>query len=980
LEPTDKLAGENSRWSYTATDVSTWNVAGGGSWSTASNWTSSVPDGAGQTASFGPSIRGPATITLDGDKTVGTLQFDSFANSYTITSGTGGSLVLDGGAGLAMLEAYSGFYTIASPVQLASNTEANMINAGNLVSGLAISGAITGTGSLTSSGSGILELTGTNSYTGPTTIKSGVIRIGNNAALSTGIVSFAGNGMLQAGANGLAPSNGILIGAGASAAVGVDLTLTLTGIISDLDGNGRLRKSGNGKLILTGANTYGGVTEIIGGVLSIATLPNGGAPSPIGQSTSLAANLVLNGGALEYTGPEATTDRAFTITSSGGALIASGSGSITFNSRAPVEFSESSSFRTITLSGTNTGANTLAAPIGNSTAGIVSLSKEGTGNWVLTSPNTFSGRTRISAGTLTLADPVALGGSLLEYDNYGGSLVFSEALSSATLGGLQGSQPLALENANGVPLSLTVGANGQDSFYSGILSGGGSLTKIGAGDLVLTGKSTYTGLTTVAGGTLLMFPGGGLAGTTSLAVNNSGTFRVASGNVAIAGPTSLGTGSKAGTVLVEGGTATFQQVILASDGSRFQVAGGIATLAGLTINRNSENGAFDNSGFIVTGGETTTGSIHLGTNNSWGTMQLMSGGNVTITGAFVVGNQATANRGGRLRVTGGFLNSIGAEGLVLGAQSNNIASAQFTGGTSMFQKICLISDDAVTGATATLTVNGGAVYLGSGGLVANTAGGSTATVLLSGGILGATGNWTAAVPAIELSNAAGGIVFQTADPSINPHNITIDSVLTGSGGLRKTGMGTLTLNGQNTYSGATLIEYGTVSAIGSLLATDSVTIGSGVLTLGANDRISNLASVTLENGILGANGFSETVGTLTVQGYPSIDLGTGASIIHFADSELSEWGGVLSITNWSGSPEGGGVDQLFFGDDATGLSSLQLGKIRFINPAGFTLGSYNARLLSNGELVVVPEPHSIMLLMSGIALVSCRRRRAPLGL
>jgi autotransporter-associated beta strand protein len=61
--------------------------------------------------------------------------------------------------------------------------------------------------------------------------------------------------------------------------------------------------------------------------------------------------------------------------------------------------------RTLTLTGTNTGANTFADPVGNSAAGgVLSLAKAGTGNWVLTSAaNTYTGNTTVTAGTLTLA-------------------------------------------------------------------------------------------------------------------------------------------------------------------------------------------------------------------------------------------------------------------------------------------------------------------------------------------------------------------------------------------------------------------------------------------------------------------------------------------------------------------------------------------------------------------------------------------------
>src|SRR5690606_32638491 len=84
------------------TVVPTWNVAGGGSWSSAGNWTPSVPNAAGATANFGDEITAPSTITLDGDKTVGTIRFGN-ANAYTIAQGTGGTLFLNQSTGSATI-------------------------------------------------------------------------------------------------------------------------------------------------------------------------------------------------------------------------------------------------------------------------------------------------------------------------------------------------------------------------------------------------------------------------------------------------------------------------------------------------------------------------------------------------------------------------------------------------------------------------------------------------------------------------------------------------------------------------------------------------------------------------------------------------------------------------------------------------------------------------------------------------------------
>ena len=88
------------------------------------------------------------------------------------------------------------------------------------------------------------------------------------------------------------------------------LTLSYGGVIQ---GSGAFTRSGPGTLVLTGANTYTGVTTLAGGILSTNVLADGGVISGIGAATNAAGNLVFNGGTLRYTGGVATTNRLFTL-------------------------------------------------------------------------------------------------------------------------------------------------------------------------------------------------------------------------------------------------------------------------------------------------------------------------------------------------------------------------------------------------------------------------------------------------------------------------------------------------------------------------------------------------------------------------------------------------------------------------------------------------------------------------------------------
>ena len=131
------------------------------------------------------------------------------------------------------------------------------------------------------------------------------------------------------------------------------------------------------------------------------------------------------------------------------------------------------------------------------------IAKSGAGTAILSSSNTFAGDTKISGGSLRLNNTNALQQSTLDYNNYGGSLSFG-TLTAASLGGLTGSQDLALTNASSQAVALTVGTSQQNTTYAGVLSGSGRLIKSGNGTFTLTGNNTYTGTTSVNAGTLLL--------------------------------------------------------------------------------------------------------------------------------------------------------------------------------------------------------------------------------------------------------------------------------------------------------------------------------------------------------------------------------------------------------------------------------------------------------------------------------------------
>jgi len=89
-----------------------------------------------------------------------------------------------------------------------------------------------------------------------------------------------------------------------------------------------------------------------------------------------------------------------------------------------------------------------------------------------------------------------------------------------------------------------------------------------------------------------------------------------------------------------------------------------------------------------------------------------------------------------------------------------------------------------------------------------------------------------------------------------------------------------------------------------------------------------------------------------------ISLPINSCVLHFADSHGVAWtsGVTLAITNWAGSTQGGGQHQIIFGSNGSALTAAQLSEVFFANPAGFPGGTYQARILSTGELVPASGP------------------------
>ncbi len=212
--------------------------------------------------------------------------------------------------------------------------------------------------------------------------------------------------------------------------------MTISGVIS---GAANIAKStASGTLVFSGNNTYSGKTTINSGTLSVSSLNKvtaGSASSSLGAPTTVANGTISIGattfaGKLLYTGVGETTDRVLDMSgTTGGATVENdGSGAVTFTSTCTAS---GAGVKTLTLQGSNTGANTIAKIVNSTSA--TALTKAQAGTWVLAGANTYTGATAVTGGTLDLASGGSIGASAVTVSS--GATLGSVTTSTTTIGG-----------------------------------------------------------------------------------------------------------------------------------------------------------------------------------------------------------------------------------------------------------------------------------------------------------------------------------------------------------------------------------------------------------------------------------------------------------------------------------------------------------------------------------------------------------------
>lgn len=279
-----------------------------------------------------------------------------------------------------------------------------------------------------------------------------------------------------------------------------------------------------------------------------------------------------------------------------------------------------------------------------------------------------------------------------------------------------------------------------------------------------------------------------------------------------------------------------------------------------------------------------------------------------------------------------------------------------------------------SGASGTFLIGGGILTNGAGGIVNNNTNLQMFTNELI--VMSAAQTWNAASGNLGISSAiTNGGNLLTIDGA---NNTTLGGKITGTGGLTKNGAGVLSLTGAvaNTYSGVTTINAGQITlqkTAGVDAIAGNITINTGgTLLLGASDQVISTADMTLAGGTFKTGGFDETLDTLTLTANSVIDMTGAGDILHFSDSSAIAWTGgtTLEIQGYDGA-----TDQLFFGATDSGVTAGQLTQISFRDPVGWSPGSYSAFIQSDGRVIPIPEPATILsgFLLFGILVRHGRR-------
>ena len=659
--------------------------------------------------------------------------------------------------------------------------------------------------------------------------------------------------------------------AGTDANGALDAGLTISGLIS---GSFGITKDGLGKMVLTAANTYTGITTVKGGlgatihVFGILNIQNAQALGSTANGTVVEnfASLQLHGGITFAEEPLSISGEGGT--NSGGALY-NENGSNTWQGPITVNWSTTrlnSNGYKLTISGTiDLNGHVLILQGGSSNSivtGIISgagtLRKDGgVGTWIIAGDNDFTANVVVMAGTLSYSTIQNIGGGTSNLgaptNSAGGTIILAnKGTLKYTGSGSTSDRVISLYKNDGYDgatveasgtgsLTLTGGITGNE--FGLILSGTGVgiengiidskyVTKNGSGTWRLSGANTYIGATTI----------------------NAGTVQL--GN-----PTALGT-TASGTLLVSGAVLDVYGTNY-SNLEDLTINGFGITNAGAVINSSATPGTY--AGLLTLG---SSSNIVGGT----GTIDISNAGTITGSGFNLTLGGA---EGGTLRSILGTgsatLTKVDAGAWTLSGTST------FTGGTTLNAGTLNINNSQALGTTAgTFTINGGAID--------NTSGVNLSTVDYPLA-LNADFAYNGSIP--RNLNLGAGATTLSADRQItvSAGTLTFGGIINdNSKSLTKAGPGTLSFGDQ-----AVTLKNLTINTLGGTLISTS-----GNMNLAGN--FSNNNAFTHNSGTVNLNGsVSQTIGGSSSTTFNNLTINNSSTGVTLNSPESVA--GILTLTN-----------------------------------------------------------------------------------
>ncbi len=885
----------------------------------------------GTTGSYAGDIANDGTVTFN--------RSDDVAYSGVITGS--GSLVKEGAGKLTLTgnSDYAGGTSIdAGILQIGSGGIAGSISGDidnnaqlvfNRSDDIAYNGVIIGNGSLDKEGSGILTLTGENAYSGGTNVNAGILSLEQENAAGSGAVNLADTTGMKLGFSNGTFDNAVA-GGPASTVFVSGSNVTLDADNSGFSGVWDVSGSAN----ITSQNNPGNGSVSLAGDLNLNA-----------QAGNFVFNNALSGaGKLNVAMATANDVFSFGATANNGFTGTLSLGSSRFElSGANTQVLANASLQLNNGNVTTVGDGEQA--IGNLNLNGGSLAWDGfttpeeNPNGTISTDNLAlnGGQIRVDISAGGESNPPASGGSnLLQQDD---GNVSSKLISAGHVTGDISNIQLADLNGNALVEDQMVGVveNGDkvaDASYNyGLTTGSGNdgvylnygLTQLD----ILSGKTlTFSGDATTPDGANDMKAK--ITGSGNLAINATDRIILANTNNDYTGSTTVKSGTlQLGTDHALGNTSLLD----IAAGATTDMNGKTQTVGALggagSLNVNSGNLTVSNGGDFGGVIEGNAGTVDL----TGGTLTLT--GENTFTGATTVasGSLQIGNGG----TTGSYAGSIANEGSVIFNRSDDIAYGGVVNGNGNLVKdgngtLTLTGVNAYTGGTE---VNSGTLQIGDGG---------------TGGIIIG-----------DIANA-GEVVFNRSD------DIAFGGVISGNGSMSKEGNGVLTLTADQTYTGTTSVNAGTLAvgngATSGRIAGDIANAGSVVF-----NRSDDLAY----SGVISGTGQVEQAGngTLTLTGNNTYDGGTqisdgtlrltGAGTLGSGTVNIASRGTLL-VDSPNGNAytlnnrlEGDGQLQVAMGsktdtfDFASSAGSRFTGKMNF-DTGSMTLGDANTAALSQATL------------------------------